>query len=188
MSNSAVGWAVDEAKASFVGAIRPDQSAGAVADTVSDIMVHTLRGAHAVGGDLITLGAATVTGVVQGAAQVGAGAGEASRPIMVGALRGTGEVGTTSVQAVSANAAAIVRATEEVGGSVGGAARGAVEGAIEAARALGMNAEDAASAAATGALKAAGAIGSFDPVRKALAGTISGVRVVLKEPFRHALA
>ena len=49
-----------------------------------------------------------------------------------------------------------------------------------------MSAEEAASAAASGALKAAGQIGStaVQQVRNVLTGTISGVKVVLKEPFR----
>jgi hypothetical protein len=105
---------------------------------------------------------------------------------MVGTLRGAGKVGKTTLETVSTNASAIVRATDEVGGSVAGAAKGAVEGAIEAARDLGLSTEQAASAAGSGALKAAGAIGStaFDEVRKVLTGTIAGVKVVLKEPFK----
>jgi hypothetical protein len=80
----------------------------------------------------------------------------------------------------------LVKGTSEVGGNVGQAAKGAVEGAIVAARDLGMSAEDAASAAASGALRAAGEIGAtaVEQVRKVLTGTISGVRVVLQEPFR----
>jgi len=44
----------------------------------------------------------------------------------------------------------------------------------------------AASAAASGALKGAGAVSStaVEQVRKALTGTISGVKVVLREPFK----
>lgn len=49
-----------------------------------------------------------------------------------------------------------------------------------------MSAEEAASAAATGALKAAGEVSSaaVEQVRNALTGTIAGVKVVLKEPFK----
>jgi len=49
-----------------------------------------------------------------------------------------------------------------------------------------LNATEAASAAANGALKAAGDIGAgaVNEVRKALTGTIAGVKVVLKEPFK----
>jgi hypothetical protein len=61
-----------------------------------------------------------------------------------------------------------------------------VEGAIRGARDIGVNAEHAASAAATGALDAAGKVGSnaAEKVRNAVTGTISGVKVVLKEPFK----
>jgi hypothetical protein len=49
-----------------------------------------------------------------------------------------------------------------------------------------LSAEKAASAAATGALKAAAEIGSAAAaqVRNAVTGTIDGVKVVLKQPFR----
>jgi hypothetical protein len=61
-----------------------------------------------------------------------------------------------------------------------------VEGAIHSAKGIGVNAEDAASAAAHGALKAAQKVSStaVDTVRNALTQTISGVKVVLKEPFK----
>jgi hypothetical protein len=87
---------------------------------------------------------------------------------------------------VSANAGALVKGAADVGGNIGGTARGAVEGAVDMARDLGVGAEEAASAAATGALKAAGQVSTtaVDQVRKTLTGTISGVKLVLKEPFR----
>ena len=58
--------------------------------------------------------------------------------------------------------------------------------AIEGAEELGVDAERAAAAAATGALEAADQIGNkaMDSVRKAVVGTIRGVRVVVAEPFR----
>ena len=51
---------------------------------------------------------------------------------------------------------------------------------------IGVSAEDAASAAAHGALKAADKVGStaVETVRHAVTQTISGVKVVLKEPFK----
>ena len=57
---------------------------------------------------------------------------------------------------------------------------------LEGARDLGVTTEQAASEAATGALRAAGEISSaaVTEVRDALAGTIKGVKVVLKEPFK----
>jgi len=50
----------------------------------------------------------------------------------------------------------------------------------------GLSAEDAATAAATGALKGAGEISStaVDQVRKVVTETISGVKVVVKEPVK----
>ena len=57
-----------------------------------------------------------------------------------------------------------------------------MEGAIEIARDVAMTAEDAASAAATGAIEAAGEIGDAAAVRvrRAVEGTINGVKVVAK--------
>jgi len=49
-----------------------------------------------------------------------------------------------------------------------------------------LNATEAALAAANGALKAAGDIGPVTEVRKALTGTIAGIKVALKEPFKSA--
>ncbi len=74
----------------------------------------------------------------------------------------------------------------EVGGDVGKSAKGAVEGAIVAARDIGVSAEDAASAAGTGALRAAGEVGlsAIDQVQGVLRKSISGVKVVLREPFQ----
>jgi hypothetical protein len=61
-----------------------------------------------------------------------------------------------------------------------------VEGAIEGAKELGLSAEEAASAAATGAVKAAGELGgsAVTQVRNAVTGTISGVKVILQDPFK----
>jgi hypothetical protein len=61
-----------------------------------------------------------------------------------------------------------------------------VKGAIRGARDVGLSAEQAASAAANGAIDAAGEVGTnaAEQVRDAVAGTISGVKVVVKEPFR----
>ena len=65
MTNKGLKHVVAEARDSFIGTVEgADESAVAVVDAVSDIMVHTLRGANAVGSELITVGAAAVTGVV----------------------------------------------------------------------------------------------------------------------------
>jgi hypothetical protein len=62
-----------------------------------------------------------------------------------------------------------------------------VQGAIAGAKEISLDTTEAASAAATGALKAAEQISSkaAQQVRKAVTGTIAGVKVVLKkEPFK----
>jgi hypothetical protein len=61
-----------------------------------------------------------------------------------------------------------------------------VQGAIAGAKEISLDTTEAASAAANGALKAAGEISSqaMQQVRKAVTGTIGGVKVVLKEPFK----
>jgi hypothetical protein len=61
-----------------------------------------------------------------------------------------------------------------------------VEGAIQGAKEIGLSAEDAATAAASGALKGAGKVSTtaVEQVRNVLTGTISGVKVVVKEPFK----
>ena len=72
-------------------------------------------------------------------------------------------------------------------GDVASAAKGAVEGAIKGAREVGASAEAAAEAAAEGAVKAARSLGGAlgGQVREAVTGTISGVKVILREPFRN---
>ena len=55
-----------------------------------------------------------------------------------------------------------------------------------AAKDVGVDVAEAASAAANGAFRAAGSVsaGAGEQVRNALTGTISGVKVVLQEPFK----
>jgi hypothetical protein len=83
-------------------------------------------------------------------------------------------------------AGAVIHHTAAVGGKLEHAATGLVEWAIESAKGIGVSAEEAASAAAHGALKGADEVGStaLETVRHAVTQTISGVKVVLKEPFR----
>ena len=80
-----------------------------------------------------------------------------------------------------------IQDASKIGGDLGHAATDVVTGAIHAARELGVSAEEAASAAAHGALTAAEKVGgaALETVRNALTGTIAGVKVVLKEPFRN---
>ena len=69
---------------------------------------------------------------------------------------------------------------------MGSIAKNAVVGAIDGAKQVGVSTEEAASAAATGAMEAAQGIGgaTADTVKGAVTGTISGVKVVLKAPFK----
>lgn len=178
---------VNEAKEQVVEAV---QGAGdvtaATVDAVSNTIVHALSGTRAAGTEVIGLAVDTVTGAVKGAAQIGMDTGHAAKSIMMGTLNGAKQVGVTSVETVSASAGALVKGTSEVGGDVGKAAKGAVEGAIHAARDIGVTAEQAASAAGSGALRAAGEVGSTaaEQVQKVLTKTISGVKVVIREPFQ----
>ncbi len=57
---------------------------------------------------------------------------------------------------------------------------------VTIAKEVGLSAEEAASAAATGAVKTAGELGgaAVTQVRNAVTGTISGVKVILREPFK----
>ncbi len=61
--------------------------------------------------------------------------------------------------------------------------------AIAAAKEVGIDVTEAASAAATGAIKAAGEISASvgAQVRDAVKGTISGIKVVIREPFKKEL-
>jgi hypothetical protein len=97
-------------------------------------------------------------------------------------------MGKSGVEAVSGSASALVKGAFEVGGDVGRTARYAVEGAIQGARDVGMTAELAASAAASGAMVGAGEISeaALDQVRSVVTTTISGIKVVITEPFHDA--
>jgi hypothetical protein len=139
-----------------------------------------------VGGEFLALGAGVVTGAVHAVTEKGSEVGNHARSIMVGVLCGTEQVGKASADTVSTNAAALVTGAAAVGGNIAHTARGAIEGAIEMARDLGISVEKAAAAAGSGALKAATDIGppAVSLVRKTLSGTISGVKVVVKDPQR----
>jgi hypothetical protein len=80
----------------------------------------------------------------------------------------------------------MIKSTAQVGGDLATTAKNAVEGAIEGAKVIGVDTAEAASAAATSALKAAGNISADagKQVRDAVTGTIGGVKVVIKEPFK----
>jgi hypothetical protein len=112
--------------------------------------------------------------------------GHAAKGTVVGVLRGTKHVGSEAIDTIGHTAGAVIHHTAAVGGKLEHAATGLVEGAIQSAKGIGVSAEDAASAAAHGALKAAEKVSStaLDTVRNAVTQSISGVKAVLKEPFK----
>ena len=115
-----------------------------------------------------------------------AGIMENIKETIVSAVKATGDVAEAGLHAIGQTAQAGIRETADVGGELGSAAVRLVEGAIEAAKELGLSTEDAAAAAAHGALEAADKVGgkALGTVRNAVTRTISGVKVVLKEPFK----
>ena len=90
------------------------------------------------------------------------------------------------MQAIEDSSRGLIKGTAEVGGDVATVARNAVESAIDSAKGIGVRAEDAAAAAANGAVSAAGSFGenTVNSVTNVVTGTISGVRVVVRAPFR----
>jgi len=100
---------IPEARNHFVGAIRGmGEITGAIADAVSNTVVHMLKGTRAVGAELLGLVLGTVTGTVQGVAEVGGEVGSAARSIMIGTLHGTQTVGKAGVETVTLTAADVV--------------------------------------------------------------------------------
>jgi hypothetical protein len=160
----------------------------ATVDTVSGTLATTLKDAGKVGESAVVAVGHVAGGAVHGATEVGAHLGQSAKGIVVGVLRGTKHVGTQAMDTIGHTAGAVIDKTAEVGGDLGHAATGLVEGAIHSAKELGVSGEQAAAAAAHGALKAADKVGStaLETVRHAVTQTISGVRVVLKEPFKSS--
>jgi hypothetical protein len=125
---------------------------------------------------------------VRGATEVGGNLGHTAKGVVVGVLKGTKHVGAEAIDTIGHTAESMIHHTSEAGGELGHAAVGLVEGAIHSAKDLGVSAEDAASAAAHGALRGADKVGTkaLETVRHAMTQTISGVKVVLKEPFKRS--
>ena len=160
----------------------------ATVDTVSGVLTTTLKDAGKVGESAEVAVGHVAGGAVQGAAEIGAHLGQSAKGIVVGVLRGTKHVGTQAMDTIGHTAGAVIHNAAEVGGDLGQAATGLVEGAIHSAKELGVSGEAAAAAAAHGALKAADKVGTsaVETVRRAVTQTISGVKVVLKEPFKSS--
>jgi hypothetical protein len=171
-----------------VGAIKAlGEVANAAIDSFGSTLVTALSRTRQVTAEATELISTSVKGIVKAAADTGQDVARAASTTVIGVVRATKEAGVETIDAVAATAGAIVKSTAEVGGNAAQAAKGAVEGAIRGAREVGASAEEAAQAAAEGAVHAArnigGAIGS--QVKEAVTETISGVKVILKEPFRN---
>ena len=80
--------------------------AGAIVDTTSKVVIHSLGQTRATGSELRTLIADTVQGTLFGVAQVGGEVESAASSIMIGALRGATLMGKTGIEAVSGTSAA----------------------------------------------------------------------------------
>jgi CheY-like chemotaxis protein len=129
-------------------------------------------------------------GAMQGAQETGRDLALIAKSTMQGTISGTREIGGDVLTAIRSSTHGLIKGTAEVGGDVTAVARKAVEGAVAGAKKVGVKLEDAASAAASGAVEAAGEISesTAKAVTKAVSGTISGVKVVLRVPFkRHVI-
>jgi|GEM_PF-1794014 len=108
----------------------------------------------------------------------------ASKNLVMEAIRGGVPSGISAYDAIGDSTCSIVNYSVEFAGDVCGAAKGAVEGAVEGAREGGLDAERAASVAATAAVTAgyeiSPAVGT--KIKKAVAGTSAGVKVVIVKP------
>jgi len=172
-----IAWGASPGKARIVSAING-------AGEVFKAIVETVSGAVAT-----SAGIDSVTGAprraIEGASEMGGDLGPAAKGITVGILRGTRATGEEALKTVAQTARTVIHQTGKLGGDLGSAAKGVVQGAIHMAKALGLDAAKAASSAAQSAMDAAEDVGSVaaEKVRSALAGTIDGIQVVLKEPL-----
>lgn len=157
-----------------------------VIDEVADALQETLKVSGRTGAALFDAAAEVGGSAIHGAMEIGCELGAVAQGVLVGVLRGTRVTGETAMRTISHTAGSAIHQTAELGGDLGGMAKGLVHGAVRGAAELGLDATQAATAAAQGAFDAAYEIGSAaaEKVRKALAGTIGGVKIVLKEPFR----
>src|SRR5262245_1441092 len=93
---------------------------------------------------------------------------------------------TEGLRVIEDLAGTIISATAQSNGSVDEAAKGLIEGIVERAKPLKLNTSEAVSQAATAAVRTAY---QMDPttgqtVQEALSGTLSGIRIVLKDEIR----
>lgn len=144
-------------------------------------MIGTLRGVKEVGGAAIDTVGATVENLVKTTADVGGDIGAAAKQAIESTLQGARSVGVDAFDAAGAAAGGAVRAAAQAGGDVARVAKSAVGGTISGAR------ESASTPprrhrprpVAPCALPEA-----VEQVRRSATGLISGVKVVIREPFR----
>ena len=161
-------------------------TAVAVIDSVADVVGAVLRDSGIIGATLVGAAAQIAEQAVRGAAKVGGEMGSVAHGFLLGLLRATKETGEEALVTITHAASCFIKQTGALGLDCAGAATGLVEGAIAMSQELGLDAAQAAAAAAQGALEAAYDVGATagDKVRDALKGTIAGVKIVIKEPFR----
>lgn len=129
---------------------------------VSEVVSDAVRGAVAMGSDLVPAAKAIVMGVVRGAAAKD----DAALRILAHASR------------------TIIHHTADRGGDLAAATKGLVLGGIASARTIGVDLAKAASIAAQGAVEGAREAGSVtvERVLGALKEPIGGIKVALPEP------
>lgn len=107
-----------------------------------------------------------------------------SKNLVMDVVRDGTPNGDSAYDAIADITGRIVTNTVEFSGDACGAAKGALEGAVEGAKETGLDAERAASVSATAAVTAgyeiSPAVGT--KVKKAVAGTCLGVKVVIVKP------
>ena len=107
--------------------------------------VKALKGVSEIGTETTSILMEGVSGVVQGAIQVGSDVGSSAKGAVIGTILGVGEIATVTVGTLSDTVRAAIQGTSEVGGDVAEAGRGAAEGAISTTKELGLSLEDAGS-------------------------------------------
>lgn len=140
-------------------------------ETVTDALAKATPGTEAI--------FEVATGAVRGAVAMGSDLVLASKAIVVGVFRGTGAKEDAALQILSQVSKTVVHHTADRGGDLAAATKGLVLGAIASAKAIGVDAAKAASTAAQGAHDGAAQAGSVtvERVMAALKEPIGGIKV-----------
>jgi hypothetical protein len=156
------------------------------AKTVKGTIIGAIRGIGEVTTVTVGVLSDTIRSVIKGVGEVGGEITASARYIAEGAVEASSSVGIKFEDAAFGIGKGAVKGTADIGGDLALASRNAVEGVIDSAKRIGVKAEDAASAAASGAIEGAGEISesAVKAVTEAVSGTISGVKVVVKTPFK----